>query len=325
MKSFLNQIKHYFGYSNSEASGFLVLLLLLTCFILLPFLYKLLPNNKDNNLKNDEQKLLALQKELFSKIDKNSLDSKSNYQENDFHYDRYLAEKEGVSDAKLFIFDPNAIDKNGFVSLGMPEFIAERIVKYRIAGGKFKSKDDLKKIYGLLPSTYARLEPFIKIEANPNTISENTLINNIEKNSDIKPEFPKSSYSKKSVNFDFNTVDTTTLMTIKGVGSKLSQRIIKFRDNLGGFNSENQVKEVFGLDSLVVNELLKFGTINSPVRKININTFSELKHPYLKPYIAKVIIAYRNEHGNFKSIDDLSKIKILDANTILKIKPYLIF
>ncbi len=325
MKKFLNQIKYYFGFSSSEASGFMLLILLLICFILLPFLFRLLPNNEAKLGENDEAKLLALQKELDSKIDKTSLDTKADFQKKDFQYDRYSVEKEAVKESKLFIFDPNILDKTGFVSLGIPEFIAERIVKYRNAGGKFKSKDDLKKIYGLLPSTFSKLEPYIKLEAISKSTIENLTSITSDNNTSSKPEYPKNTYSKKSVNFDFNTVDTTKLMTIKGIGSKLSQRIIKYRDNLGGFTSENQIREVFGLDSIVVDELMKFGEINSPVRKININIVTDLKHPYLKPYVAKAIIAYRNQHGNFNNITDMNKIKVLDANTLIKIMPYFIF
>ncbi len=39
---------------------------------------------------------------------------------------------------KRFAFDPNTIDKRGLISLGIPEFLAERIIRYREKGGVFK-------------------------------------------------------------------------------------------------------------------------------------------------------------------------------------------
>ena len=48
------------------------------------------------------------------------------------------------------------------------------------------------------------------------------------------------------------------------------------------------------------------------------------KKPYLKTKLAKVIIAYRDQHGPFKAIDDLKKIYALDAGTLEKVRPYLI-
>jgi competence protein ComEA len=330
IKQVLNQIKQYFGFSNSETGGFLVLIFLLLILILLPFIYRILPVSKQNNSTADQLKLDSLQKELLTKID-HSKSEKGNYESDNFehNYDQFSSNKSDYSPRKLFAFDPNTLDVNGFKSLGLPDFLAERIEKYRNAGGKFKHPEDFKKIYGLLPATYSKLAPYINIQNennSPNERSEfNIFANNGEKISDFNTKTTNTNF-KKTIAFDLNKADTTTLMTVKGIGSKLSQRIIKFRDNLGGFYSENQVREVFGLDSAVVMEILKFGSINSGIyNKIEINEANEIKHPYLKPYIAKAIIAYRQQHGKYNSIADLKNVKLLDEKTVEKIKPYLKF
>ena len=70
------------------------------------------------------------------------------------------------------------------------------------------------------------------------------------------------------------------------------------------------------------------GYINNPqVRKINVNESSieQMKHPYLKPYIAKAIVNFRNQHGKFQSIQDLKAIKLLTPDIIQKLEPYLAF
>jgi competence ComEA-like helix-hairpin-helix protein len=63
------------------------------------------------------------------------------------------------------------------------------------------------------------------------------------------------------------------------------------------------------------------------VKKLKINqlSLSELRHPYLKYFQAKAIIAYREQHGAFKNSEDLKQIKILDEATLLKISPYIEF
>ena len=58
---------------------------------------------------------------------------------------------------------------------------------------------------------------------------------------------------------------------------------------------------------------------------MQINDASELKHYYLKPWVAKAIISYRDQHGKFKSAADLKNIKLLDEVTLQKITPYLKF
>ena len=53
----------------------------------------------------------------------------------------------------------------------------------------------------------------------------------------------------------FNRCQAEDLETIYGVGKKISQRIIKYRKYLKGFIDMNQLNEVFGLDSAVVQRI----------------------------------------------------------------------
>jgi competence protein ComEA len=126
---------------------------------------------------------------------------------------------------------------------------------------------------------------------------------------------------------DINTADTSALIALPGIGSKLSQRIIMFRDKLGGFYKIEQVAETFGLpDSTFQKIKTRLVLINSSVRQININTATveELKsHPYLRYAIANAIIQYRNQHGNFSSPDDLKKVVAVTEEVFAKVFPYL--
>jgi competence protein ComEA len=51
----------------------------------------------------------------------------------------------------------------------------------------------------------------------------------------------------KPIPIDINTADTAAFISLPGIGSKLANRIISFRTKLGGFNSIEQIKEVYGL------------------------------------------------------------------------------
>ncbi|UFH57017.1 helix-hairpin-helix domain-containing protein [Spirosoma sp. KNUC1025] len=128
--------------------------------------------------------------------------------------------------------------------------------------------------------------------------------------------------------FDINTADTAQLIALRGIGATLAGRIVKFRDALGGFISTDQFRDIYGLDSLALEELQKFGKIWSGVRKIPVNTATveELdRHPFLSRRQAQVIVSYREQHGAFTSAGSLKPIRILDARTIEKIAPYLEF
>jgi DNA uptake protein ComE-like DNA-binding protein len=125
---------------------------------------------------------------------------------------------------------------------------------------------------------------------------------------------------------DLNTADALDLQKVKGIGPAYSERIIKYRDILGGFADTTQLHEVYGLPPETIHELVKHFTIQSNVKPITINTDSIktlIKHPYISYDLAKIIVNYRAQHGDFKSVNELRKIKALDERTFLRLKPYL--
>ncbi|WP_045688853.1 ComEA family DNA-binding protein [Hymenobacter sp. AT01-02] len=59
---------------------------------------------------------------------------------------------------------------------------------------------------------------------------------------------------------------------------------------------------------------------------INTSSFELLQgHPYIGKRLARVIVAFRQQHGPFKQAADLRQIRILDATTLEKLQPYLRF
>jgi len=46
-------------------------------------------------------------------------------------------------------------------------------------------------------------------------------------------------------------------------------------------------------------------------------------HPYIKWNLANAIVEYRNQHGNFSSLEDLKKISLITTEVFDKIKFYL--
>lgn len=224
--------------------------------------------------------------------------------------------------AEFFPFNPNTASKDELQKLGIPHYVANTIIKYRNKGGSFKYKSDLQKIYSLKPETYALLYNYIDlpIKSQPVGVEEYKVINTRPKEEEkpVKVE-------NKPLSFDINQADTTTLKKVRGIGSVYAGRIVRFRDALGGFHNLNQLDETYGISPEALLEIKKVAQINSTVEKININTVSNFKHPYLKAHQIKAIIAYRNQHGAFSSVQDLRNIKLLNEETIEKITPYLSF
>lgn len=127
----------------------------------------------------------------------------------------------------------------------------------------------------------------------------------------------------------FSEADSITLQIVPGIGQATAGRIIKYRENLGGFHSRTQLLEVYGVKEETALSVWEFFDFDPKIsRKIKINS-AELDHLAAHPYIsygeAKVLIAFRNQHGRFSSADDLLKVRIFKVEWIEKIKPYLDF
>lgn len=330
MKKLTTFVRNLLSMSPAEARGVIVIFGIIIFIIVLMFGADWFFSQKSQNLVISSPKMLdSLTVSLDSR--KTNYGNQSNYGQK---YEKYDSNKKTY---KNFNFDPNTASVDQFESLGLPKFIAERIEKYRSKGGKFRKKEDFAKIYGILPDTYERLEPYITLPSADDEslhtpqaqaagrISDLTLDNKIVETKIT--EVVAKPITKQPIRFDLNTGDTTDFMKIKGIGSGYAIRIIKFREMLGGFANAEQIRETYGLPPETVEEILKYGFLKDGVKKLKINqlSLSELRHPYIKYFQAKAIIAYREQHGVFKNSEDLKQIKILDEATILKISPYIEF
>lgn len=318
-------IKDYFAFNQSETKGFLFLIFLISVLIISVFIFDFLPDKQQANKTIDPKKV----EEMMAKISVKEADKKSKYYDKyENKFEKYDNENHVAKIIKLSSFNPNQASQEQLEELGIAPWMAKRIINYRTKGGQFRKKEDLQRIYDFPADLYTKLEPYIILAAKDGkTFAPFT---KTEENSEVKiaTTTAPTKESFKPTTFDLNHADTNDLKKLKGIGSKLSARIIKYRDNVGGFYTENQVREVFGLDSIVVEEILKYATIKNPsLKKIKINEVSteEFKHYYIRPYIAKSIIAYRQQHGNFTSKKDFEPIKLLDAKTLDKIFPYFEF
>ncbi|WP_342086974.1 ComEA family DNA-binding protein [Dyadobacter sp. OTU695] len=312
----LNSLQDFFGISRKEARGALMMMLFCVMTIWTPFFFRrwilpLVPTGSPP----PERKMLDSIALLLEK------------QQISYHREKKRSparEAPLLSEPiKLTHFDPNNASERELRGVGIPAFIAKRIEKFRSKGGQFRRKEDLLKIYDFPQDLYARLENYVVIPAEDGNAQN-------AGNSVLKPQSTAIREAGRSNQaFDINQCDTTALIRLRGIGGKLAQRILKFRDGLGGFYSTDQFSEVYGLDSLALSELKRYAKVASPVKKININTATadELgRHPYWRNRKqVQVLMNYRTRHGPFRSLEELRNVKVLDDATIQKTGPYLSF
>jgi competence protein ComEA len=322
IRKIIIQLQDFFGISRKEARGAFVLIILIFIMIWTPFVYRrwILPLIPVTSEPAETAKLDSIVAELSKNPAKEH--STKPYTRPDY---RKAPERPVV----LSRFDPNLASVHELEELGIPLFLAKRIDKYRSKGGQFRKKEDLLHIYDFPSDLFQKLEPYILLPENkaPTPVTGPS--------GKVYPEKLQSkTYSKNDSKpvitpFDINTTDTTRLVQLRGIGSKLSVRILKFRDALGGFYSADQFNEIYGLDSLALSELNRYARIGSPVKKLNLNTATaeELSsHSYLRnKKLASVIVNYRNQHGPYTSYEDLKKIRMMDEKAIEKLTPYLEF
>jgi len=315
IKQFISQ---YLSFTKKERNGTLVLLVLIIALIILPFLFPLLIKKKEFDHASFKKEIATL---TVKQADTTARHSRKNdeeetppfYQPSERNYSSN-PEKTGT----LFYFDPNTLDEAGWQKLGLRDKTIATIKNYLSKGGKFKQPEDIKKIWGLNEALAERLVSYVKIATT--VYEKNDAVSNY-----TKPVYEKPIYKPTTV--DINMADTSALIALPGIGSKLAQRIITFRDKLGGFYNIQQVGETFGLpDSTFQKIKPSLLLANTTLKQININTatLDELKsHPYLRYAIANAIVQYRSQHGNFNATSELKKIAIVTDEIFAKAAPYL--
>lgn len=299
--SFLN---NYFGFNRQQRNGLLVLILisftLLVVRVSYPYFLK-------------EEEIVIENLPLFERKADSILAAKSKH---------YASEKKYNYKNTLFVFDPNTVSYKQLVKLGMKEKTARRFIKFRDKGFVFKTKQDLKKVYGISDKYYAILEPYILIEAPKESPPQQSATAHHEKITE-----PKTIAKKETqIKLELNTTDSISLVELNGIGPSFAKRILKYRSMLGGFVSAEQLKEVYGFTEEMYTEVSPHFTVNAAlIKKINPATddFKTInKHPYMSFELTKSLFNWRRKTDinstTFKEI-------VNDEALYQKLMPYVKF
>jgi competence ComEA-like helix-hairpin-helix protein len=207
---------------------------------------------------------------------------------------------------ELFEFDPNKATDDDFLRLGFSEKQVRTIRNYQNKGGQFRSASDFFKIYGISETQKKSLAEYVVIEKVVNEIEE--------------PQ-------RKNFQIEINSADSLELKKLPGIGGKLSKRIVKYRDLLGGFYEIEQLKEVYGLNEETIKSLEKMLIFDQgKIKKVDLNFAdrNELaRHPYIQNKRAQQIIQFRTKYGSINNPSVLCDSMILNMEEYARLKPYL--
>ncbi|WP_296314306.1 ComEA family DNA-binding protein [Winogradskyella sp. UBA3174] len=290
-------MKSHFQFTNKQRSGIFLLLLIivaLQCFYLYGFNFSkdLVPNNEDE--------LNIFKKELDS---------------------LRLIEIEN-SKPKIYPFNPNYITDYKGYTLGMTNEEIDRLHKFRATNQWVNSSKDFQKVTEVSDSLLTKISPYFKFPewvTNPKPKSQG-YSNSYSSSKTLK------TYAQK---IDLNIATAIQLKKVYGVGEKLSERIIVYRNKFkGGFVSEAQLIDVYGLTTEVIERIKNDFTVKTPrvIKKYNLNTATRdelVTIQYIDYEIAKNIIEERTLRSGFKKLNDLTKVEDFPINKIEIIKLYL--
>ena len=200
---------------------------------------------------------------------------------------------------KIFPFNPNFItDYKGF-TLGMSNEEIDRLHKFRATNKYVNSAEEFQTVTKVSDTLLGKLQPYFKF---PEWVT-----NKKKQNYSFKK---KEEIILKKI--DLNKATVEELRKVYGIGEKLSVRIVNYRAKLGGFVSESQLENVYGLKPEVIQKVWKrfyLEASNTYVKeeeialeKINLNkaTVEELRKVYgIGEKLSARIVNYRAKIGGF--------------------------
>ena len=277
-----SQLKDYFSFNKKERNGILLLSFILFFLILFYQFSYLLKTDAKTDFSDFEKAIAELE-----------------------YADKKLEE---IKKDSLFLFNPNELNNVGWLALGLSQGKLKVLRNYQKSGGYFKKKEDLKRCYAFGDAFYNTIKEYVSIP---------------------KPKTPKPKSQKpitKNQIIELNQADSLALISIKGIGPFYAKQILKYRKQLGGFINYEQFTEIWGLENLELENFKQQTLIDTLyISKININTatIENLRnHPYLNYKQAKMIVNYRQQHGNYYPLKDICKIKPISLELFRKIAPY---
>lgn len=256
--------------------------------------------------------LMYLDKEdkiIVSKEDILSLEkSRSFSQKRSFYHNKYpKKDKFKVPDKK---FDPNQYTFEDWMKLGLSDKQINVVLKFTSRG--IYSNEDLKKIF-VIPD-----ELFDKIKDSTYYPQKETL-------SKIERELNQDRPSISLIDLNKSSIDEFT--KLNGIGPFYAKQIIRYREQLGGYHSKEQLLEVWKMNLETYEKLKDYIFIQKgDIKKISLNStnINELNnHPYLNWNQANSIIKMRDQRGEFNTINDIKESVLIDEETFEKLAPYL--
>lgn len=219
---------------------------------------------------------------------------------------------------KIYPFNPNFITDYKGYTLGMSVEEIDRLLDFRKKDKWINSTKQFQQVTKISDSLLNIISPNFKFPewvTNPKSKNSLSYQNNQKKTTTQK--------------IDLNKATAQQLQRINGIGEKLSERIVRYRNKfVGGFIADIQLKDVYGLTPEVIERITQEFTVKTPrqiqIIDLNTATVEELVTVQHIDYdLAYSIIEQRTLRDGFKSLEELTKVKDFPTHKFDIIKLYL--
>jgi competence ComEA-like helix-hairpin-helix protein len=305
--------KDWLAFSRREQYGLVLLSLLIVLLVIVRFLLPFLADPPEIEVISDVKFLTESKYSVKMELKTKSSGSR------------------GKKEFKFTTFNPNTVSVTELSKMGVPSYAIINWMKFREAGGVFRKGEEVGKIYGIDQELLTLMSPYVKIPVR-GANERKEYVDIREKRNDRNPVVSGKTENASEIGaliIDLNKADTTELQKIKGIGPVFSQRIVDFRNLLGGFYSVEQLREVYGLSPGLVDEISAYFVVSvADIKKMDVNSFSLRKlkaHPYINFYQAREIIEYQRKNGSIANEHALEAFTSFDKAALEKVLPYLCF
>lgn len=288
-------MKSHFQFTNQQRNG---IFLLLAIIIVLQYIYAFVDFTKEEAPVNQEE-LETFRKELDS-----------------LHLDEIENSK-----PKIYPFNPNYITDYKGYTLGMSNEEIDRLHKFRESNQWVNSAEQFQEVTEVSDSFLEAISPYFKF---PEWVTNPKPRSNSYSNS-----FSSSTIKTYAQKIDLNAATASQLQKVYGVGEKLSERIITYRNKYkGGFVADVELMEIYGLSPEVIERIKNDFTVKTPrpIIKYNLNTATRdelVTIKYIDYEVANNILEERALRDGFKSLEELTKVEDFPVKKIEIIKLYL--
>ncbi len=286
--------KSRFVLTNSQQNGILLLAGILIIVISAKYYY----NTEIQQIQSSPNVIDSLAQHQLDSLKQLKLNEKSNYVE------------------KIYLFNPNFLKEGKAYRLGISAEEFDRLMAYRENGKWINSIEDFKEVTKVSDEVLNKISPYFKF---PDWV--------IKQQNERKQRSQQKTIALTEKK-DLNTASAENLKQVNGIGEKLSRRILNYKNKIGGFRSNIQLKDIYGLNFSTIEAInLQFEVqTTEALERIDINKASLIQLadvPYFDYELAREVFQFIKVNDGIASFEELSKIQQFPTSKIDRIKLYL--